>query len=866
MSLSSEQPGPLHAVVPAAPYWEHLTVRPITPSSDLIESKCDDAVIPCDPHAVMFCHGVTEMAAVLVAAIGLVSLASWVNTLPPVHAAMRQWVGEIREIRPIAGVTMKANISVCLICAALALAILHRPNRHRLLIWIGHLLALLVLGVGIATLVEHLSGRNLEIDQVLFAEPAGAAATASPNRPGPPAAIALSLAGLALLTLNLRTRRGWAPAQLLAIFIAVIALFSLIGYAYQLAPLYRLPRLTGIALHTSLALFFLAIGLLCARPDRGMMAIICAADAGGMMARRLFLPAVLLPLLVGWLQIQAQRSGFDAYTGEAIEAVALVVVFVILVGSATVAVGRASRKRLVAEETLRTRAAELEALFAAVPLPLWVAHERECTKFTANAAAQSLLRIPSGEPDANANGAASAGNPRIMRSGAEVLHAQMPLYRAAQEGRAILNEEYQLVTEDGFCSDVVFSAVPFRDQSGNVSGCLAVAMDITALKQAEVAAQQAREAAESASRVKDQFMAMLSHELRTPLTPVVTLVQMLLQDATLPADLRETMQTMRRNLELEVRLIDDLLDLTRISRGKLALRIQSVDLHEMIRHAAADCNAEIRGNGLTLDLRLDARQWMVEADESRVQQVLLNLLRNSIKFTPAGGRITVSSHSEGRFVAFRVQDTGIGIDPTSLGRIFGAFEQAAGSVMRGGLGLGLAVSRSIIHAHGGTIAASSAGRDRGSTFTVSLPLSPVQSKPKAAPDARVPGSRAAELANLRILLVEDHNDTARAMSRLLSKMGHQVRTADTVAAALRAADAEAFDLLLCDVGLPDGTGLDLMRQLLNRAGKPVRGIALSGFGMESDIRSSREAGFAAHLVKPVNLTELASTIQRVAQS
>jgi CheY-like chemotaxis protein len=408
---------------------------------------------------------------------------------------------------------------------------------------------------------------------------------------------------------------------------------------------------------------------------------------------------------------------------------------------------------------------------------------------------------------------------------------------------------------------------------------------VSALAAREAATRQAREAAEAANRAKDQFLAVLSHELRTPLTPVVTLVQMLQRDSSeLPAGLRDAIGTIRRNLDLELRLIDDLLDLTRISRGKLSLHLQPLDPHEVIRRVIDLCNADIRAKGLTLDLRLHARRTLVDGDSARLHQVLWNLLRNSIKFTPHGGAIIVATTNDpqDRSLVVRVQDTGIGIEPDALRRIFLAFEQGSGTVSRqfGGLGVGLALSRAIVEAHGGAITAQSPGRNLGSTFTLSLPLARTATDLQAPRAAIAPSSAAAPFPILaataqdrvseclRILLVEDHADTARAMSRLLDDFGWRVRTADSVAGALLAAEVEPFDVLLCDVGLPDGSGLDLMRQLLRRSSstQPVKGIAISGFGMEQDIQSSLDAGFAAHLVKPVDINELHAAVQELVRS
>ena len=390
-------------------------------------------------------------------------------------------------------------------------------------------------------------------------------------------------------------------------------------------------------------------------------------------------------------------------------------------------------------------------------------------------------------------------------------------------------------------------------------------------------AHQARENAEAASRAKDQFLAVLSHELRTPLTPILSTVSMLGADPLVPADLRPEIEMIRRNIELEARLIDDLLDLTRISRGKLQLDVDTIDAHVAITAAIDICREHVLEKDVRLVTELRAATHFVRADPARLQQVFWNLINNAAKFTPKGGTITVRSRNadnrdERSPLIVEVSDTGIGIDSDVLPRIFDAFEQGDSSVTRkfGGLGLGLAISSRLIAMHGGQLRAASAGRGRGATFTVELTTTHPES---IGATARSPEPVATELkatipvltsngGTVRILMVDDHEDTSRAMSRLLGGMGYEVRTAGTVQAALDAADHEPFDLLISDIGLPDGSGLELMRVLMTRnAG--VKGIALSGFGMEEDVRRSHEAGFREHLTKPINLQKLQQAIEKL---
>ncbi len=386
--------------------------------------------------------------------------------------------------------------------------------------------------------------------------------------------------------------------------------------------------------------------------------------------------------------------------------------------------------------------------------------------------------------------------------------------------------------------------------------------DRAAARQAERDVREARDVAEAANLAKDHFLAVLSHELRTPLTPALTAIQTIEGDPNLPAEFREQVQMIRRNVQLEVKLIDDLLDLTRVSRGKLELNLQPVDAHESIAQVLKIVEADLACKGLSMTTDLTATARVVQADPARLQQILWNLIKNAIKFTPPGGRIDIRTRNEpGDVLELSVTDTGIGIEAGAVGKIFDAFEQGGKQITKqfGGLGLGLAISRKLTEMHGGNLSVTSAGRDQGACFTFRLGAKPVVLPAPAAP-AR-PSTD--DLAGCRVLLVDDHLDTARAMGRLLKRWGCVVETADSVGSALSVADGNKFDVLISDIGLPDGTGLDLIRQLKER--HPVKGIAVSGFGMEEDLKLSKTAGFSEHLVKPVDLSKLEAAIRRVAK-
>lgn len=372
---------------------------------------------------------------------------------------------------------------------------------------------------------------------------------------------------------------------------------------------------------------------------------------------------------------------------------------------------------------------------------------------------------------------------------------------------------------------------------------------------------KARKAAQKANKAKDEFLAALSHELRTPLSPVLMLSTVMELDTALPPEVREQAGVIRRNAELEARLIDDLLDLTRIAHGKLKLVPTTVDIHTLLSQTEEIVLSESRGKRVTVQFRKEAEEHHVRGDSARLQQVFWNVIKNAIKFTPAGKEVCVTTLnvSEKR-VAVQVKDAGIGIDPEALPHIFNAFEQGNISTHRfGGLGLGLAITKAIVTMHGGSIQVESKGKGHGSTFTVELNTIPA---PKATVDVVAP-VLAAPFRKLHLLLVEDHESTREVLARILRRCGYEVKAAGTGEEALTlAATAGPFDAVVSDLGLPDQSGFDLMRVL--KAKHNLLGIALSGYGMEEDLRKAKAAGFSAHLVKPVPFDQLRALLDQVA--
>jgi PAS domain S-box-containing protein len=433
--------------------------------------------------------------------------------------------------------------------------------------------------------------------------------------------------------------------------------------------------------------------------------------------------------------------------------------------------------------------------------------------------------------------------------------------------------DFRIVRRDGAVRWVSHVCTPVYDADGRFLGIRGSNRDITEQREAQQALTAARESAERAKAeaerandAKDHFLAMLSHELRTPLTPVLAAITMLQDDPRCDQSLRETMEMLRRNVEMEARLIDDLLDVTRIARGRIDLEKKPVLLAEAIREAVEVCRPDIEARRLHFGVDLGpCAPCIVHADIARLQQVFWNLLKNAVKFTPHGGCVGIRCRLENGTVVAEVNDSGIGMEPEDLSRVFSAFEQADRSTARqfGGLGLGLAIARAIVELHDGRIEAFSDGRHKGSTFRVSLPIVANAQLAEADAGASLPVPKAPS-GPLHILLVEDHGDTAQMMQLLLTIAGHDVQVAGDVATALEEASRNPFDVLVSDLGLPDGSGADLIREL-RRRGYTMPAIALSGYGREEDVQRSRDAGFVEHLVKPASPDRLVETIATVAR-
>ena len=416
-----------------------------------------------------------------------------------------------------------------------------------------------------------------------------------------------------------------------------------------------------------------------------------------------------------------------------------------------------------------------------------------------------------------------------------------------------------------------------HDDRGHLVSVLSLVLDVTLRKAAEddraallIRERDARRHAEEADRLKDEFLATLSHELRTPLTSILGWASMIRNGEVEASNITRAIETIERNARSQARLIDDLLDVSRIITGNLRLDLHPLNLAPIVE-AAIDAlrpTADVKGIQIRAETGGDC---LVKGDANRLRQVIWNLLSNSIKFTQRGGVVTIDLHCVGSTVRLKVADTGEGISPEFLPYVFDRFRQAEGSISRkqGGLGLGLAVVRHLVELHGGGISAESAGLGQGALFTVDLPLAEERRDPARAEERRREVERrrsrkgAVRLDGIHVLLVEDDDDSRKLLSTMLKRYGARVTAAKSAADALRMVEEDVPDILISDIGMPDEDGYEFIRKL--RGMPPEKGgrtpaIALTGYASRKDRERALEAGYHQHIAKPIEQADMIAAI------
>lgn len=444
---------------------------------------------------------------------------------------------------------------------------------------------------------------------------------------------------------------------------------------------------------------------------------------------------------------------------------------------------------------------------------------------------------------------------------------------AEREMRAMISRENETQLEEVFI-DLVYQ--PFFDQGGEVAGIFAHGVDVTDQVRARRRIEEAQKEAEAANRLKDEFLATLSHELRTPLTAVLGWARMLRGGQLDEKKAARALEVIERNAEAQQRLVEEVLDVSRIITGKLRLSVRPVELVPVVEAAVDVVRPAAEAKGIEMEVSVAADAGLVSGDPDRLQQVVWNLLTNAVKFTEKGGKVEVRLERSGSNVMVKVRDTGIGIPPEFLPHVFDRFRQADASTKRehGGLGLGLAVVRHLVEQHGGTVAAESEGENRGATFVIELPISAIRlgtEENGAGKDngegRAVRSSHSASLGGVRVLVVDDHTDSRDLLSMVLGDCGARVLTASSVKEAIELMGRERIDVLVSDIGMPLEDGYDLIRKVRSLAldeGGGVPALALTAYADEQDRQRALSSGFQQHLSKPIEPADLIAAVSSLA--
>lgn len=747
---------------------------------------------------------------------GCISFMGWAFSTPQ----LTDWLGS--------GIAIKANTALAaVVCGVAILLLIALPQANAAVKGLGAF----AVALGALTLFEHITGINLGIDTLLFDEAPGAAATAAPGRMGPPAAFSFVAIGLALMLMTSKGRAR-SVAVGLGLLVAALGLLSITGYLFKAEAIYTIPRLTGIALQTASMLVALGIAMIAIDGERQPIKTLFEDSNAGAVARRLLPLAFVVPLTLGWLRLLGQRAQlYDAAFGTALRSVAEVAILSAIIWWG-LSVLRTRDLRQAADDR-RIRDSERRLLETLESITdAFITLDAHWRFIFVNRAAEAMLRRSANELvgeviwDAFPQWTGSPLRPALLQAARE--HVMLEV-EAADPQRGD--------------HDFIHRIYPNPD-----GGLSVFFQDVTLRKRNETALLEA-------DRRKDEFLATLAHELRNPLGPIRNAAQVLQRDNVEPGTQRWAAQIIGRQVRHMARLLDDLLDLSRISRNRLELRFEQTELEPIIRNAIEASRPVIDQSGHALSLTLPDEPVHVIADAIRLTQVFCNLLNNSAKYTSPGGRIEVIVRCAASEVLVEVRDNGMGIDGAMLPHVFDMFSQASAALphSQGGLGIGLALAKGVLELHRGRIEARSDGLGQGSTFTVTIP------RTRLVGDgiSMAPATATLETTPRRILVVDDLTDSADSMGKLLTALGHEVCVTYDGESALRLAEAHRPDIFLLDLGMPVMDGYELCKRL--RALPWARDrliVAISGWGQSVDRQRTQEAGFDHHLIKPVDIQTL----------
>ena len=839
--------------------------------------------------------------------IGLAALAFCIG-----GAALLGWIFDIEVLKRIHPtlVTMKANTAVCLMLVASSVFLLQDSSASKWKRIVGLLFGAIVASVGLITLSEHIFGWNTGLDQLLFYESPKEAGLSFPGRMGVAASLNFSFLGIALALLDVRSARGFRISNVSVLAVVTITLLVFLYYFYGIEQGERIAAYFTIALHTVVAFLSLCGAILLARRDRGLTAALLGNSLGAVVARRM-LPAFLVVILLGWIRTVARNAGLTS-PGFATAAfvVAILLLLGVLIWLTALSLNRTDRERRLVDLAQRRAENRLAVLFRISELIRTLQDPNELSYAVAEQVGIHLdvRRCLFNETDVErdleivhrdyCDGVPSvAGEHRISEYSSITSH-EMEL------GQTVVNNDSKtdprtaadyhrsyepsgerayiavpLMREGKWVASLWASVDQPREWTREEVGLLQAVAERTwtAIEKLRAEAErerllqsveEARDAAEKANQLKDEFLATLSHELRNPLNVILGYSELLLRMSEIEQSPRlvQMGEALRRNAQSQSQLINDLLDLSRLQRGKISLNQETVSLPAIIDNAVETVRADAATKGVEIRLNPSEHLLFVEGDRLRLQQIAWNLLNNAVKFTPSGGRIEIGLINEGVTAAFVVKDTGQGIDPGFLPHVFEMFRQADGSNRRrhGGLGIGLALVRQLVQLHGGTISAESEGPNKGSRFTVRLPLlretASLAVSATAAPELNV-------FSETSFLVLDDSEDSIAMMAELLRLAGAQVVTATNGVDALRIVSENEFDVILSDISMPEMDGFEFLQRLRKIDGRQdVPVVAITGFGRHDDVERARAAGFYSHLTKPIDLQALTDVLKQLAKN
>ncbi|HVF22223.1 MAG TPA: GAF domain-containing sensor histidine kinase, partial [Pyrinomonadaceae bacterium] len=656
---------------------------------------------------------------------------------------------------------MKANTAVCLILISSSLLLLRDRNAPLWQRRVAQIFAAVVATIGILTLSEHLIGWNLGIDQLLFYESRAEAGLSFPGRMGVAASLNFFFLGLALLFFDARAQRWFRVSNISVLMIVIVTVLVFLYYFYGIDEVDPIAYYFTIALHTVVAFLSLCAAILFARPERGLVAILLGKSPGSVVARRMW-PALLIVVLLGWLRVAGRAAGwFGAGFGTAMFVLTILLLLVFLIWWTAVSLNRTDRERRIAEKRLdvlvrvselirtlhdpnelsyavaKTVGVELDlrrCLFNQLDLEQdrEIVYRDYCDRAESVAGVHRISdysRVTSelmkrGETvvnfDSKTDPRTAADYHKSYELTGERAYVAVPLMR---DGRWVASLWASDDEPRGWTKEEVSLLQTVAERSWTAIEKLRAENERERLLQSE---QEARDVAEKANQLKDEFLATLSHELRNPLNVILGYSEVLLRmpEIERSAQLRRISEALRRNAQSQSQLINDLLDLSRLQRGKISLNNETVSLAVIIDNAVETVRAEAAAKGIDIHLQLADQFLLVDGDRLRLQQIAWNVLNNAVKFTPAGGHINIRLNRDEKDAVLVVEDTGQGIDPSFLPHVFEMFRQADASNSRrhGGMGIGLALVHQLARLHGGSVAAESEGTNKGSRFIVRLPL------------------------------------------------------------------------------------------------------------------------------------------------